>query len=68
MLFDDGGADFARGFDLLVCVVEAVAYDCFCAVSVGDYLLWREDGGVVEFFVVCPVCSSGFVGLALPRP
>lgn len=58
VLFDDGGADLARCFDLFAGVVEMVGYDAFCAICVGDYLLWREDGGVVELFVVCPVGSS----------
>lgn len=58
VLFDNGGADLARGLDLFVGVVEAVGYDGLGAVGVGDDLLLWEDGGIVEFLVVGPVGSS----------
>lgn len=58
MLFDDGGADLACGFYFFVGVVEAIGYDGFGAVGIGDDLLLWEDGGVIEFLVVGPVGSS----------
>lgn len=58
VLFNDGGANLACGFDFFVGVVEAVGYDSFGAVGIGDDLLLWEDGWVVEFLVVGPVASS----------
>lgn len=62
VFFDDGGADAARGFDAFAIVVEAVRHYGFGAVFVGGDDLWREGGGVVEFFVVGPVWAAAGVG------
>lgn len=64
MLFDDGGADPARGFDLFAVVVEAVGYYGFRAVFVRGDGLWREGGGIVEVFVVGPEFAAGSCVLA----
>ena len=58
MLLDDGGANLPGGLHFLAIVVESVSYNCFCTVGVVDNLLRKEDGWVVEFLVVGPVCSS----------
>ena len=58
LLFDDGGANLAGGLDFLAIIVEAVGYDCFCTVGVVNNLLGRENGWIVKFLVVGPVCSS----------
>lgn len=55
---DNGCADLAGGLDLFVGVVEAVGDDRLGAVRVGDDLLRRERGGVVELFVVGPVLAA----------
>ena len=53
----DGGADTTGGLDTLAFVVEAVGNDGLGTVFVGGDLLWRETGGIIEFFVVGPVAA-----------
>ena len=55
---DDSGADAARGLDFFAGIVEAVGHNGPGAVLVGGDLRTREDGGIIELFVVGPVGAA----------
>jgi hypothetical protein len=55
---DNGGLNSAGDLDFLVVVIVAVGNDGLGAVLVGDHFLRREDGGVIEIFVVGPVGAA----------
>ena len=55
VLFYDSRADLAGRLDFLVAVRQTIRNYCLGSVRVGDDLLWREDGWVIELFVVGPV-------------
>lgn len=58
MLFHNGCADAARGFNLLVIIVEAVGNNGLRSIFVRDYLLRGEGGGLVELLVIGPVGAA----------
>ena len=55
VLFYDSRVDLAGRLDFLVTVRQTVRYYCLGSVRVGDDLLGREGGWVIELFVVGPV-------------
>lgn len=58
VLFYDSRADLAGRLDFLVAVGQAIRDYCLGSVRVGDDLLRREGGGVIELFVVGPVRAA----------
>lgn len=58
VLLDDCCADLASRLDLLASFAEAICYNCFGAIWVGDDLLGGKGGWVVKLLIVGPVGSS----------
>lgn len=56
-----GDTDAAGRFHFFAGVVEGVGDDCLGAVFVRGDGLWRQGGGVVEFFIIGPVRAAGEV-------
>ena len=58
IFFYDSSPDAASSLDTLTIVVKTIGDNCFSAVLVCSYSLWRECTGIIELFIVGPVRSA----------